>query len=161
MDYSRHLLIDAYNVIHQWPELRRALRRGSAEAREALAAAVQVLHDHERIRVTLVFDGQGEEIQVERPGELLTFSYLYSSSSLSADDVIERMVGGAPDPKIYLVVTSDLAERHTVEALGGRALSPADLQAWVAAAERAVTAKLKTRRKRVDSDWQNRLSFDE
>src|SRR5690606_27959349 len=44
MDYSRHLLIDAYNVIHQWPELRRALRQGSAAAREALATSVRVIH---------------------------------------------------------------------------------------------------------------------
>lgn len=160
MDYSRHLLIDAYNVIHQWPELRRTLGRGSAACREALAAAVRVLHDHERVRVTLVFDGRGDEIEVERPGKVLTFSYVYSSSFMSADDVIERMVGGAPDAKIYLVVTGDLAERHTVEALGASVLSPRDLHAWVAAAEKAVAAKLKTHRRRIESDWNNRLSFD-
>lgn len=160
MDYSRHLLIDAYNVIHQWPELRRALRRGSATAREALGATVRVLHDHERIRVTLVFDGQGREIEVERPGQLLTFSYVYSSSTLSADDVIERMVGAAPDPSIYVVVTNDLAERHTIEALGASALSPDDLQAWVAATEKAVATKIHTHRKRVDADWKNKLELE-
>lgn len=160
MDYSRHLLIDAYNVIHQWPELRRALHEGGAAAREALATAVRVLHDHERVRVTLVFDGQGQEIEVERPGKQLTFSYVYSSASLSADDVIERMVGSAPDAKIYIVVTSDLAERHTIEAAGATALSPRDLQAWVATAERAVAGKLKTHRKAIDSEWKNKLGLE-
>lgn len=153
MDYSRHLLIDAYNVIHQWPEMRRALQRGSGVAREELARAVRVLHDHERVRVSLVFDGRGKEIEVERPGRPLTFSYIYSSTSLSADDVIERMVGSAPDPKSYLVVTRDLAERHTIEALGARALSPDDLRAWVAQVERSVAGKLRTRQNAIDSEW--------
>ncbi len=161
MDYSRHLLIDAYNVIHQWPELRRALREGVTSAREALASRVQVLHDHERLRVTLVFDGQGSEIEIERPGRLQTFSYVYSAKTLSADDVIERMIGAAADPEMYLVVTNDLAERHTVEALGAHALSPDDLQSWVTAAERAVTAKLRTRQKQVEADWHRKIEFGE
>lgn len=156
MDYSRHLLIDAYNVIHRWPELRRALRSGSGLARDALAAAVQVLHDHERVRVTLVFDGQGTEIQVERPGEQLTFSCVYSPATMSADDIIERLIGNAPDPENHVVVTQDLAERHTIEALGASALSPEDLRHWVNRAEQAVARELAAHQKKVDSQWKTR-----
>lgn len=152
-DYSRHLLIDAYNVIHHWPELRRALRRGTAVAREELASTVRVLHDHERIRVTLVFDGQGSEIQVERPGPQLTFSYLFSPDSLSADDVIERLVGSAPDPENCIIVTRDLAERHTIEALGAIAHTPDDLRAWVMRVEESVARELTDRRKQIEVDW--------
>lgn len=160
MDYSRHLLIDAYNVIHQWPDLKRAMRRGSVYAREMLATRVRVLHDHERIRVTLVFDGQGSEIQVERPGAQLTFSYVFSPASLSADDVIERLVGGASDPESCIVVTRDLAERHTIEALGASACSPDDLRAWVEQAERSVAGGLSAHRKQVDAEWKNKPDFE-
>jgi uncharacterized protein len=153
MDYSRHLLIDAYNVIHQWPETRRELRRGSQFAREMLAAAVRVIHDREHLRVTLVFDGQGTDVTLERPGAQLTFSYLYAPSSMSADDVIERMVGASPDPGSFIVVTQDLPQRRTIEALGGTVLTPRDLQDWVARAERAVAKDLDAHRKMVDKEW--------
>lgn len=159
-DYSRHLLIDAYNVIHHWPELRRALRRGNGVAREELAAAVRVLHDRERIRVTLVFDGRGSEIEVERPGHSLTFSYLYSPGSLSADDVIERLVGSASDPGNCIVVTRDLAERRTIEALGAVARSPEELRSWIARARAAVARQLADRSRRVDADWRQQAEAD-
>jgi|SRR5690625_775947 len=159
MDYSRHLLIDAYNVIYKWPKLRRLLKQGSGPARDALASMVQILHDHEKIRVTLVFDGQGDEVQIERPGELLTFSYLFSAKSLSADDVIEQLVGRTEDPATCLVVTGDLAERHTVEALGASALSPDDLLAWIAVTEETLATKIRLHRKSLDSVWKNRMEF--
>jgi uncharacterized protein len=153
MEYLSHLLIDAHNVIHQWPETRRELRRDKAIAREMLAAAVRVIHDHDRYRVTLVFDGRGQEITVERPGGQLTFSFLFSPSSMSADDVIERMVGAAPEPALYTVVTQDLAERRTIEALGGRVISPSDLADWVKRSERAVERGLTLRQRQVEKEW--------
>ena len=153
MDFFRHLLIDAYNVIHQWPELKQALRRDRAVAREMLAATVRVIHDREHVRVTLVFDGKGEEITIERPGEALTFSYLYSPSSMSADDVIEQIVGASVEPGRIIVATRDLAERRTIEALGGTVISPEDLRDWVARVERALTRDLTERRKTVESEW--------
>jgi predicted RNA-binding protein with PIN domain len=159
MDFSRHLLIDAYNVIHQWPDLRQAMRRGSVVAREMLGAAVRALHDHERIRVTLVFDGQGSEIEIERPSAQLTFSYLFSPRSLSADDVIERLVGSAADPGNYVIVTRDLAERHTLEALGATVRSPEELRGWVDQVERSILAGLRVKRKEVDAAWRNGPAF--
>lgn len=129
MDYSRHLLIDAYNVIHQWPDLRHGLRRGSGFVRDALAGAVRILHDRERIRVTLVFDGRGRDLE------------------------IERLVGRAPDPESCLVVTQDLAERQTVEALGASALSPDELHDWILRVEKAVARDLAEHQREVDSRW--------
>ncbi len=156
MDFARHLLIDAYNVIHQWPETKRALVPDRAIARELLGAAVRILHDRERVRVTLVFDGRGPEITVERPGESLTFSYLYSPSSMSADDVIEQIVGASAEPGTYIVVTRDLPERRTIEALGGTVMTPEDLHAWIARCREALSRDLAERWKTVESRWKAR-----
>lgn len=136
------------------------MRRGSMVAREELGAAVRIIHDHERIRITLVFDGQGTEIEVERPTAQLTFSYLFSPRSLSADDVIERLVGSSSEPANCVVITRDLAERHTVEALGAVARSPEELRAWVDQVERSVAGGLKTHRKQVETAWRNTPLFD-
>lgn len=157
MDFSRHLLIDAHNVIHHWPEMRRVFYRNANVARDRLAAAVRILHDRECLRLTLVFDGKGSEIAVERPGEHLTFSFLYSPSSMTADDVIERMVGSSKNPGGCTVVTRDLAERQTVEALGGNVISPDELRDWVDRVERSVRRELEIRRRSVEIEWKKNL----
>lgn len=153
MDFSRHLLIDGYNVIHDWPELRTELRGGGAVARERLVEAVRVIHDRDRIRVTIVFDGRGEKIEVERPNEELTFSLVYSPASLSADDVIERLVGAAEESSLCTVVTRDRAERETIEALGAQAISPGELRSWVERTGGFLGRDLESHRRDMDRQW--------
>ncbi|MGA2052791.1 MAG: NYN domain-containing protein [Opitutales bacterium] len=90
---DRHLLIDAYNVIHAWPQLRAALIEfGPDAARAQLADAVRPLHDVAGWRVSLVFDGKGDDLVIERPGPELTFSYVYGPRGLTADAIIEQVV---------------------------------------------------------------------
>jgi hypothetical protein len=96
---DRHLLIDAYNVIHAWPTLRAALlEHGPDAARTQLADAVRPLHDLAGWRVSLVFDGRGDDLLIERPGPELTFSYVYGPRGLTADAIIEQIVLNATLP---------------------------------------------------------------
>jgi hypothetical protein len=90
---DRHLLVDAYNVIHAWPDLRAALlHHGPEAARALLADALRPLHDSAGWRVSLVFDGQGPDLLIERPGPELTFSHIHAPSGLTADAIIEQIV---------------------------------------------------------------------
>ncbi len=64
------MLIDGYNLIHKWPELRRDMRRGGEVARARPAEAIRVIHDFDGVRTTIVFDGRGEQVEIERPGSV-------------------------------------------------------------------------------------------
>ncbi|MCH8474190.1 MAG: NYN domain-containing protein [Opitutales bacterium] len=153
---QRHLLVDGYNVLHQWPRGKAFLRRGQlAAARDYLAAEVRVLHDREGLRVTLVFDGKGEKVELERPYEDLTFSFLYSPSGLSADAVIEQLVSGAGDPSQCLVITQDSLERETLQVAGATVMSPEDLAAWVRQAEGRLAGELQKRRQESHEWWRD------
>ncbi len=131
MSFTGHLLIDGANILHAWPELRVLLKRDRDAARSQLAQSVSAIHDGEQVRVTLVFDGRGPELVVERPSAQPTFSILYTPSSLTADDVIEQFVAGAPDPTVCVVATGDRAEAQMVAATGAQVISPEELAAWV------------------------------
>src|SRR3954465_11256942 len=72
--FEKHLLVDGSNVMHAWPELRQLLKRDRDAARAKLSQALALIHDHDEIRVTLVFDGRGPELAVERPSSHVTFS---------------------------------------------------------------------------------------
>jgi len=158
VSFSRHLLVDGANVLRAWPDARSLVTRDRAAARTLLIHRLAPIHDGEQIRLTIVFDGRGSELVVERPSNQLTFSVIYTPSALTADDVIEQMVANSADPKDCLVATDDRAERETVLATGATTLSASDLALWAERAGTQITATLATRRQANARTWQNRDS---
>lgn len=142
-----HLLVDGSNVVHAWPELRAELRRAKEVAKARLVERLRPLHDAAGWRVTVVFDGRGSEIAIERPGPELTFSVLHTPAGTTADDIIERLVAHAADPRAITVATGDRAERSTVEAAGAATVSPEGLREWAdrAAAEQSAAVVRRNR----------------
>lgn len=153
MHDCQHLLIDGYNLIHKWSELRRAMRRGSDVARARLAEAVRIIHDFEGVRTTIVFDGRGQEVGIERPGGHLTFSFLFSPASMSADELIEQYINKASNPETVWVVTGDNMVRETAGALGAHTITPDDLENWVLACKRRQSEELAKRSRQSQKDW--------
>jgi len=129
--FEKHLLVDGSNILHAWPELRALMKRDRDAARSRLSQALSAIHDEEQVRLTLVFDGRGDELVVEYPGASKTFVHLYTPAGTTADDVIEQLVGQASDPANCTVATDDRAERQTIEATGACGISAVDLAAWV------------------------------
>jgi predicted RNA-binding protein with PIN domain len=124
-----HLLVDGYNILHQWDELKPGRGRSLAAAREALVLALTRYHDARGGELTVVFDGRslppggfpfktGIQIRFSREGE-------------TADAVIERIVGQAPKDARFLVATDDEMERQVVEALGAHTISAQILRSMV------------------------------
>lgn len=145
-----HLLVDGYNVIHAWPELRRLLREDpSGEgARAVLVRDLAPLHDSEHWLVTVVFDGKGSEPALEHPGGKQTFTVVYSPAGLSADALMEQMVRRARDPSAMWVASADSLLREAVRACGGMAMDLEDLQRRVASAGRRQTENVLALRKK-------------
>ncbi len=146
MSFVRHLLVDGSNILHAWPELRSLAKRDRAAARAQLGQRLAPIHDGEEVRVTMVFDGRGAELAIERPSGLATFSIVHTPASLTADDVIEQMVAAAAEPASCCVATDDVAERSMVSAAGGQAITSEDLATWAkqaAARQRAAVEKLR------------------
>jgi len=106
-----------------------------AGARSKLVQLMSTIHDSGDVRLTIVFDGRGQDIVIDRPFEQSTFSVVYTPSSLTADDVIEQLVANSSDAKECYVATDDRAERETVSALGAATLRSEDLEEWMKRAD--------------------------
>ena len=156
--FEKHLLVDAANVIHAWPELHALMKRDRDAARSQLIQRVGAVHDAESLRVTVVIDGRGREIVVEHPSQQATLTVVYTPSSLTADDVIEQMVGRSANASLCEVATGDQAERNTIEATGAVWVPPADLLARVERAERRLGAKVADMNRANAQDWNRRAS---
>jgi uncharacterized protein len=151
--FTKHLLIDGANILHAWPDLRALLKRDRDAARAGLSRRVSVLHDLEQMRVTIVFDGRGDDLVIERPSNQPTFTHLYTPTGTTADDVIEQLVGKAADAATCMIATDDHAERQTIEALGAAGLSSADLAAWVNRAEERQRAQVSGLCRENEREW--------
>ena len=154
VEFAKHLLVDGYNIAHAWPELRRVLvAEGRDVARARVVEQLRVLHDYERLRVSVVFDGRGNDIAIERPTPHATFSVLYTPAGMTADDLIEQLAVQSASPRDVIVATGDLAERDTIEAAGATALSPQQLAEWIDRVLGAQTAAVDEHRRRTESEW--------
>lgn len=154
MEFAKHLLVDGYNIAHAWPDLRRVLvAEGRDVARAQLVERLRVLHDFERLRVSVVFDGRGADIAIERPTRHATFSVLYTPAGMTADDLIEQLAAQAASPGDVIVATADRAECDTVEVAGATVLSPEQLAEWVERAGAAQSETVAEHRRKVERQW--------
>ncbi len=125
-----HYLVDGYSVIHARPELRKALARRLALARDLLVHRLQQYQDHAGETMTVFFDGRsGKARQADQGIRRKTaterkIEVVFSAEGQSADMLIEQRVGRATSPSRYLVVTADHAIENTVSALGASSISP-------------------------------------
>lgn len=131
----QHLLIDGSNVLHAWADTRALGRRDREAAKALLLRRVAVLHDLNGWRVTVVFDGRGDDLNVEAVGEATDFACVHTPSGVTADDVIEQLVGRSASPGSCLVATGDQAERAMIEAAGAAWCGPEELASRIDAAD--------------------------
>lgn len=137
-----HLLVDGHNLIHTNPEWRRLLKSQQDRARDLLADWVRPVHDVDGVNTMIVFDGCGPELTVEYPFKDQSFSYLFSTSGVTADTVIEQVVSRAKNPFKVVVATNDRVQQHTVLAAGAQVMSKQELEAWVESCERRMKRHL-------------------
>ncbi|HEY9248806.1 MAG TPA: NYN domain-containing protein [Rariglobus sp.] len=156
MAFEKHLLVDAANILHARPDLRALLKRDRNAARSQLIQRLGAVHDAESVRLTVVVDGRGPEIVIEHPSRQDTLTVIYTPSSLTADDVIEQMVGRSADPSLCEVATGDQAERATIEATGAVWVPPADLLMRIERAEHRLSAKVAGLNRANAQDWRRR-----
>lgn len=149
----RHLLVDGANLLHAWPELRALARRDRTAARTGLVQCLSVLHDDEAWRVTVVFDGRGPDLAIEGVGGQPSFAVVTTPDALTADDVIEQLVGKSAEPAACTVVTGDRAEAQTVTALGAQTITPAELAAWLERLRSRQNARIKGLGRDNDQRW--------
>lgn len=146
MSGDRHLLVDGFNVLHAHAPWRALLKKDVGAARDALVEAVRVLHDLEGVRLTVVFDGQGETMTVEQPGSEPTLAVVFAPTGVSADAIVEQLVVASRNPDGVIVASGDRAIGQTAEASGATVWSVKQLLERVEAARRLQSRRITKQR---------------
>jgi predicted RNA-binding protein with PIN domain len=134
---ARWIIVDGYSLLHHDPCFAAAGPRARQAARAQLIARLGATGTALAERITVVFDGAGfvGERKVSAPAPI---EVIYANATQTADTVIERLAHAAARPEDVLVVTSDRAERETVDAAGATTLGCTDFLHWLGTEETAL-----------------------
>jgi predicted RNA-binding protein with PIN domain len=131
------VVVDGYNVVHAWPELKRLLDTASLEAaRDKLIERLSVFGMVAGADVTVVFDAHHSAARSNSEELVEGVHVLFTRKGHSADHVIERIAYGASQVgDVITVATSDRFQGDLVRGMGGAVISALELERRVIDAE--------------------------
>jgi predicted RNA-binding protein with PIN domain len=131
------VIVDGYNVIHAWPQLKRLLGDASLEAaRDKLIERLSVFGMVAGADVTVVFDAHHSTARTNSEELVDGVHVLFTRKGHSADHAIERIAYDASQAgDAITVATSDRFQRDLVRGMGGAVISALELERRVIEAE--------------------------
>ena len=131
------VIVDGYNVVHAWPELKKLLGAASLEAaRDRLVARLSVFAMVAGADVTVVFDAHHSTARTNSEETVDGVRVLFTRKGHSADHVIERIAYAAGEAgDVITVATSDRTQRDLVRGMGGAVIDARELERRVVEAE--------------------------
>ena len=125
---AEHVIIDGYNTIFAWEELKRASESDFALARDMLTRIMCDYTAFRRAHATIVFDAykrRGGEGSEELCGNV---KIVYTKESETADSYIEKLSKELVSDYTVRVVTSDLEEQNVILGNGALRVSPREFR---------------------------------
>lgn len=140
---KQYLLVDGYNMIGAWPELRKLAEERLEDARDRLLEMLANYQGYSGKTTIVVFDAH----QVPGVGSSFRQSgveVIFTKEKETADEVIERLAGelAARRRNIVQAATSDSAEQHVAFGRGALRVSARELLLAVKEAEEGIRKKL-------------------
>lgn len=121
------LIVDGYNIIGDWEELKKLKKRSISEARDRLIEILSEYKAYSGLRIIVVFDALYVK-GLESKQAINKLEIIFTKEKQTADDCIERLVDSVKHVKnqVY-VATSDYAEQRTVFGRGALRISAREL----------------------------------
>jgi predicted RNA-binding protein with PIN domain len=160
MNGFKHILVDGWNAIHSHPKLARLLVENKAElAQTELSEMLASVHDYDGVRITIVYDGNGADISIVRKSKILTFSEVYTPSSMTADELIEQLCATSKAPQSLLVITRDNLLRLTASSFGVSAISPEKFFEWSNESHKSILQTAQSNNEKGSREWKKSNPF--
>ncbi len=133
-----YLLVDGYNIIFAWDELKSLAKDSLDAARSRLINILCNYQGFRQCRLILVFDAyrvKGSHREVE---EVAGINVVYTKEAETADMYIEKITHELGRKHRVRVATSDNVEQIIIMGSGGIRVSASELQAEVSEVEKAI-----------------------
>lgn len=136
------LIVDGYNMIYDWPELRDLSRQSLQAARERLIDLVVNYQGYKGWSLILVFDGWKRNDNAGSSRRRGSSTIVYTPTGVSADSYIEKKVHDLKGKFRCIVVTSDGLIQNSILGSGASRMSARELENRVYGVNKAALAHL-------------------
>lgn len=121
------LLVDGYNIIHAWDELKELFELSLESARQRLIEILSNYQGFKKITVIVVFDGYLVKGNIGTVYEYNNINVVFTKEAETADHYIERVVNTLPRHYTVRVATSDGLEQLIILGSGATRVSAREL----------------------------------
>lgn len=126
---EEYLLVDGYNVIHAWPELKELAEESMHGARMRLLDALSSYQGIKRCHVIVVFDAyRVEGRHLEEIIDYHNIHVVFTKEAQTADEYIEKFAHGHKHKYKITVATSDALQQVIIRGAGSSLLSARELR---------------------------------
>ena len=135
-----YLLVDGYNIIHAWPELKELASVNLDAARTSLQDILCNYQGYKKCNVIVVFDGYKVK---NNPGTVIQYHNIhvvFTKEAETADQYIEKVTQQMNRQYSVAVATSDKLEQVIILGKGAMRLSARDLKKEI----RETSSEIKT-----------------
>lgn len=153
---KEYLIVDGYNIIFAWDELKELAREDLSQARRQLMELLAAYASFKRREVVLVFDGYKVK---GNPGERFRFHGLYvvyTKENETGDMFLESMAAGIGKNDRVYVATSDSLVQLSALRSGVLRMSARELREEVESAQGEIRLLLEELNRREDRKMEKR-----
>ncbi len=137
------LLVDGYNIIGAWPELRELKNKDLAAARDRLVERMAEYQAYSGFRVIVVFDAHFVK-GTEKKYKNYKVEVIFTRNNETADERIEKLAISLNNRKTQIhVATSDFTEQWAIFGQGALRKSARELLIEMDSVEKKIEKKVK------------------
>lgn len=140
---KEYLLVDGYNIIFAWPELKKQADENLEAARERLADMLCNYQGYKNIGVILIFDGHKSKGNAGSVLHYHNIDIVYTREAQTADNFIELVTQEMGRKTSIRVATSDGLEQIIILGKGAARMSARELKVEIEKTSKLIQQDLK------------------
>lgn len=125
---DEYLLVDGYNIIHTWQELKSIAKDDLDGARQKLIHILSDYQGYRQINIIVVFDAYNVKSATETKYRYNNIDVVFTKESETADHFIEKTTNIIGKTKKVRVATSDALEQIIILGKGATRISARELK---------------------------------
>ncbi|NTW71540.1 MAG: NYN domain-containing protein [Eubacteriaceae bacterium] len=124
---KNYLVVDGYNIINDWPSLKKLSEHSLEEARESLIAMMQSFAKVKSLDTIIVFDAYNND-ETAKEEDVDGVKVVFSGKNQTADSYIEKLMNTINPLHEVTAATSDFMLQRMIIKAGGTRMSARELQ---------------------------------
>ena len=150
---NHYLIIDGYNIINAWDDLKQIAQNDLAGAREKLIDIIIEYAEFSGQKAIIVFDAYNVKNSLEKVENRKYITVVYTKEHQTADSYIEKFITSLSKYDVVKVATNDYAEQQIVLGKGASRISSRELKMDLEEAKNKIRKKQSNTGGKIQRNW--------